>query len=187
MQIPGYTGGSGSSQATPGTDAAGRVQPASADPSQSDGSTPSGTPSSFSTTLMRDMLASANGAGNFDALPSSAKNALSGAGLPPPPPGEGLAFETIFPQGVADDVVGAVGSDGQVNLSQIDSMLGVTASSDPNSPGAAIADEWQKIAGSSTASMSTGQLATAIQSFLKAQDIESAPLFTPDSGGSMTA
>jgi len=174
MQIPSSTGGQGSSQgtqATPAGGAAGQVQPASADPSPSDASAPSSKPSSFSAILMRDMLGSANAAGGFGALSSSAKSALVGAGLPPPPPGAGLAFETIFPQGVADDVVGAVGAGGQVNLSDIDSMLGVTASSDPNSSGAAIADEWKTIAGSSTASMSTGQLASAIQSFLKVQTL----------------
>ncbi|HVX14076.1 MAG TPA: hypothetical protein VHC22_23020 [Pirellulales bacterium] len=136
----------------------------------------------FSTMLL-DLLNGTQGVGPYN--PSSSptlqlvKHLPPGAGQNSP---SGYTTDTVSSDEVAlnvgsidasdaaNSIVDAVGSNGQLTLSDVNKLLGLGGPSDlslgsPYSPDAAIARDWAMLTGSSTGTVSASELSSLIQNY----------------------
>jgi hypothetical protein len=132
---------------------AGQVSPASAEITQQAASAPSATPLQFNTSMLLDLLN------------AQERNSQSGTSMTisnEEVPG-GLQLKGINASDAANEMIRAIGSNGELTLSDVDKFLGITTpESGAYSPEAVIARDWNKLTSGSGGRLSTSQLATAI-------------------------
>jgi hypothetical protein len=134
-----------------------------------------GTPLQFSVSMLLDLLNAQGqnlqsdgpqiGPDGKYGIQTFSSCSVSNGGLPGGLPLNGLNATTA-----ASEVIGAVGSDGELNLSDVDRALGITTPEKGyQSLEAITALEWTKLTGASGGALTTTQLTMAIQNYLDTQ------------------
>ena len=133
------------------------------------------TPIQFSVSMLTDLLNSKGHAlqtpgpvmgpdGQFG-IQTFSSTSVSFGGVP-----GGLQLGGLNASAAANEVIDGAGSNGKLNLSDVDNALGINApETGYTSPEAITSLEWARLAGSAGGTMTTAQLTNAIQSYLNTQ------------------
>jgi hypothetical protein len=210
MQISGFSGTppsyypiSQQPKASPQADMATQTLPNAAGGGQNASTSPSTqqglTPLQFNSTLLLDLLNATQETGNSgaaqigsDGLPHLSQTIPAGLHVTPNDMGftsvtissdevpGGLKLAGLNASDAATELISTAGSQGELSLSDIDRVLGMTApETGTHSPKAVTADEWKLLTGGSGGPLSASQLTKAIQSYLDGQGTAQPQTTTP--------